>query len=75
MLRLDCRPAGRGRVRHLRCGERRIPHIPVIGRIILRCDWTAGAVILLLGFVRASWGRRVDGVGGTATSACRRLRW
>lgn len=76
MLRgLYCRPARRGRMLHLRRGKRRIPHIPVVGRIILR-GWTAGVVICLLGLVRAPWGRCGDGVvGGTAMSACRRLRW
>lgn len=71
----DRRPTGRGRVGgHLRCGQRCIPHVPII-RLILHCGWIAGVASGPLGVVLGPRGRSVVVVGGTLTSGGRHLRW
>lgn len=75
---LHRRSARRGGVRHFGRRQGRIPHIPVIGCLIIRFDLTAGVVIGKPGVGLSPLGRGGDGfVGGAAASAGAggRLRW
>lgn len=78
----DRRATGRGRMScHLRRGQWRVPHVPVIDRVILHVGWIVGVLAGSLGVVRAPRRRSVYAaavvvvVGGAATSIGRRLRW
>lgn len=65
-------------MRHFGRGQRRIPHVPVIGRVIIRFDLTAGVVIGMPRVGFSPLGRGGDGfVGGAAATAGAggRLRW
>ncbi len=79
MLRgLHRRPARRGCVHHFGRRQGCIPHIPVIGCLIIRFDLTVGVVIGKPGVGLFPLGRAWDGfVGGAAASAGPggRLRW